>query len=118
VANCSRESPSEKFSGQSSFFIQVSEWEVDVRSMSFQRGHFFPYCFRLHSETSGVCFSGLRLSSPDRRTLATPSEEKDKAPLKKPNGPAEVEEMFGNPANSDGTVNEAWKGKNSGGEGG
>jgi hypothetical protein len=29
-----------------------------------------------------------------------------------PNGRKEIEEMFGNPANDDGTPNEAWEGAN------
>ena len=29
-----------------------------------------------------------------------------------PNGRKEIEEMFGNPANDDGTLNEAWEGAN------
>ena len=29
-----------------------------------------------------------------------------------PKGRAQIEEMFGNPANSDGTLNEAWEGAN------
>jgi len=29
-----------------------------------------------------------------------------------PNGRKEIEEMFGNPANGDGTLNEAWEGAN------
>jgi hypothetical protein len=29
-----------------------------------------------------------------------------------PNGRAQIEEMFGNPANSDGTLNDAWEGAN------
>ena len=32
--------------------------------------------------------------------------------MKTPNGRAEIEAMFGNPANSDGTLNEAWEGAN------
>ena len=32
--------------------------------------------------------------------------------MKTPNGRTEIEEMFGNPANSDGTLNEAWEGAN------
>ncbi len=32
--------------------------------------------------------------------------------MKTPNGRAEIEAMFGNPANSDGTLNEAWEGDN------
>jgi hypothetical protein len=32
--------------------------------------------------------------------------------MKIPNGRAEIEAMFGNPANSDGTLNEAWEGAN------
>jgi hypothetical protein len=32
--------------------------------------------------------------------------------MKTPNGRAEIEAIFGNPANSDGTLNEAWEGAN------
>jgi hypothetical protein len=32
--------------------------------------------------------------------------------MKTPNGRAEIEAMFGNPANNDGTLNEAWEGAN------
>jgi len=32
--------------------------------------------------------------------------------MQTPNGVAEIEAMFGNPANSDGTLNEAWEGAN------
>jgi hypothetical protein len=32
--------------------------------------------------------------------------------METPNGRAEIEAMFGNPANADGTLNEAWEGKN------
>jgi len=32
--------------------------------------------------------------------------------MKTPNGLAEIEEVFGDPANSDGTLNEAWEGAN------
>jgi hypothetical protein len=32
--------------------------------------------------------------------------------MKTPNGRAEIEAMFGNPANADGTLNEAWEGAN------
>jgi hypothetical protein len=32
--------------------------------------------------------------------------------MKTPNGRKEIEEMFGNPANDDGTLNEAWEGEN------
>jgi hypothetical protein len=32
--------------------------------------------------------------------------------MKTPNGRKEIEEMFGNPANDDGTLNEAWEGAN------
>jgi hypothetical protein len=32
--------------------------------------------------------------------------------MKTPNGRAEIEQMFGNPANSDGTLNEAWEDTN------
>lgn len=32
--------------------------------------------------------------------------------MRTPNGYREIEEMFGNPANADGTLNEAWEGRN------
>lgn len=32
--------------------------------------------------------------------------------MRTPNGRPEIEEMFGNPANADGTLNEAWEGEN------
>jgi hypothetical protein len=32
--------------------------------------------------------------------------------MRTPNGRAEIEAMFGNPANADGTLNEAWEGQN------
>src|SRR5205085_2267821 len=32
--------------------------------------------------------------------------------MKTPNGRQEIEEMFGNPAKSDGNLNEAWEGEN------
>src|SRR5260370_3348055 len=32
--------------------------------------------------------------------------------MKTPNGRKEIEDMFGNPANNDGTLNEAWEGAN------
>jgi len=46
------------------------------------------------------------------RTLLDTCSQKLKAKMNTPNGRKEIEKMFGNPANGNGTLNEAWEGAN------
>src|SRR5262245_57000501 len=44
--------------------------------------------------------------------MSETEQEQNRIDLNTPNGRSEIEEMFGSPANADGTLNEAWEGAN------